>query len=40
MESPQRSGLSDSEIYFCFDSEKIILFVGRNTDPNYLTELF
>lgn len=40
MEQPQRSGLSNSEVYLCYDAQNVILFVGRTVDPYYLFELF
>lgn len=40
MEQPQRSGLSDNEVYICFDSHNVFLYLGRTCDPYYLNELF
>lgn len=40
MEQPQRSSLNDNDIYLCFDSINVYLFVGRNCDPLFLMEMF
>lgn len=40
MEQPQKSGLSDSEVYLIFDAHNVILYLGRSVDKYYINELF
>jgi len=36
----QRHTLRSDGLYLCYDAQNVIIFVGRQCDPNFLLQLF